>query len=77
MKNCCDTYCANHGCNQGRNCPARVASIGKKMHGPEPLSESPWRRQLKILAKWMLIAICVLSIMSIGAVIGFCLGVRA
>lgn len=39
--NCCDTYCANSGCNQGRNCPARVAHIGKKMHGPEPLSGSP------------------------------------
>lgn len=21
----CDSYCCNHGCNQGRNCPARQA----------------------------------------------------
>jgi hypothetical protein len=21
--NCCDEYCCNDGCNQGRNCPAR------------------------------------------------------
>ena len=20
----CDEYCANHGCNQGRNCPVRI-----------------------------------------------------
>ena len=25
----CDEYCANHGCNQGRNCPARS---GGKCH---------------------------------------------
>ena len=24
MKSCCDEYCSNHGCNQGRNCPARI-----------------------------------------------------
>ena len=75
--NCCDTYCANYGCNQGRNCPARVATIGKKMHGPEPLSGSPWRRQLKRLAAWMLIAIAILTIMSAAATVGFALGVRA
>lgn len=23
----CDEICCNHGCNQGRNCPARVAPI--------------------------------------------------
>ena len=24
MKSCCDEYCSTHGCNQGRNCPARI-----------------------------------------------------
>jgi hypothetical protein len=27
MKSCCDEYCANHGCNQGRNCPVRIERI--------------------------------------------------
>lgn len=22
---CCDEYCANHGCNQGDDCPVRIA----------------------------------------------------
>ena len=30
MKSCCDEYCSSYGCNQGRNCPARVARIGRK-----------------------------------------------
>lgn len=25
--NCCDEYCANHGCNQGRDCPVRALPI--------------------------------------------------
>lgn len=25
--NCCDEYCSTHGCNQGRNCPARIERI--------------------------------------------------
>lgn len=24
---CCDEMCASHGCNQGRNCPARKRPI--------------------------------------------------
>lgn len=24
MKSCCDEYCENYGCNQGRHCPARA-----------------------------------------------------
>jgi hypothetical protein len=23
---CCDDYCCNYGCNQGRNCPARACA---------------------------------------------------
>ena len=25
--NCCDEYCANHGCNQGRGCPVRATML--------------------------------------------------
>ena len=27
MKSCCDEYCSTHGCNQGRDCPVRIARI--------------------------------------------------
>ena len=42
--NCCD-----YDCNQGRNCPARVARVGQKMPAAEPLPESVWRYWLKRL----------------------------
>jgi hypothetical protein len=57
IKSCCDEYCSTHGCNQGRNCPVRVAKVGKKLHGPDPLPSSIWRYQLKKLGYWMLISI--------------------
>lgn len=47
--NCCD-----YECNQGRDCPARVAKVGQKMQAAEPLPTSIWRRQIKRLAYWML-----------------------
>ena len=52
--NCCDEF---GNCNQGRNCPVRVAKIGKKLHGPELLPTSTWREQLRLLAEWMLLGI--------------------
>lgn len=52
--------CCNKDCNQGRNCPARVAKIGRKDHAPAPLPASPWRAYLKHLARWMLICVAVL-----------------
>jgi hypothetical protein len=53
--NCCD-----YNCNQGRNCPARVAKVGRKDHAPAPLPASFWRAYLKYLAKWMLVCVTVL-----------------
>lgn len=55
--NCCDEY---GECRQGRDCPIRVAKVGRKDHAPAPLPASPWRAYLKHLAKWMLIGIFVL-----------------
>ena len=52
--NCCDE---NGNCNQGRDCPVRVAKVGQKVHGPELLPPSVWRYQLKRLACWVLMAI--------------------
>lgn len=54
MTNCCDDY---GNCNQGRDCPARVARVGRKMPAADPLPPSIWRDQLKRLGYWMLMAI--------------------
>lgn len=49
--------CCNHNCNQGRNCPARVAKIGRKGYAKEPYPPSSAPRYLKRAAKWVLIGI--------------------
>jgi hypothetical protein len=42
----CDDYCCNHGCNQGRDCPARKAPfVQYKTHFNElgePINEPPY-----------------------------------
>lgn len=55
--NCCD-----YNCNQGRDCPARVAKIGRKDHAPEPLPRSLWRERLVDLARVMLVVILVMLV---------------
>ena len=58
MNSCCDTYCTNYGCNQGRDCPVRatpVARIGRKDYTREALPPTSFKRQLRVLAKWLLI----------------------
>ena len=57
MQSCCDEYCANYGCNQGRNCPVSVAKVGKRMHGPEPLQSVMWRYWVRRLALWLLLGL--------------------
>jgi hypothetical protein len=57
--NCCDDY---GNCNQGRDCPVRVAKVGHRLHGPELLPPNMWRYQLKRLAYWMLMAVIGLTV---------------
>ena len=57
--NCCDAY---GNCNQGRDCPVRVAKIGQKMKCAESLPPSTWRYKVKCLAYWILIATLSLMI---------------
>jgi hypothetical protein len=52
--NCCDQF---GNCNQGRDCPVRVARVGQKMHGPEPIRGAGWRHWLKRLGYWLLTGI--------------------
>lgn len=55
--NCCD-----YDCNQGRDCPARVAKVKRRIpKHPAPLRDGQYlRRNLRHLAKWMLLAIAVM-----------------
>ena len=59
MTNCCDDY---GNCNQGRDCPVRVARVGQRMKTADPLPPSIWRDQLKRLAYWMLMAVIGLTV---------------
>ena len=59
MPNCCDDY---GNCNQGRDCPVRVATYRPVMRAADPLPPSIWRYQLKRLGYWMLMAILGLTI---------------
>jgi hypothetical protein len=59
MTNCCDDY---GNCNQGRDCPVRVAKIGKKLHGPEPLRGAGWRHHLKGFAYWLLMGLVGIAV---------------
>ncbi len=59
MPNCCDEY---GNCNQGRDCPVRVATYRPVMRAADPLPPSIWRDQLKRLGYWVLMAILGLTI---------------
>lgn len=68
--NCCDEYCSNHGCNQGRDCPvrmqrAKVAKIGRRDYGKEALPATAWRAYLRHLAKWMLIVLAIMCLVPV------------
>jgi hypothetical protein len=64
--NCCDEY---GECNQGRDCPVRVAKVKSRTpRYPTPLRQEISRVYLRHLAKWMLIAIAVLLVSA--AVVG-------
>ena len=57
MTNCCDEY---GNCNQGRNCPARVAKVGQRTPAAEPLPPPTLPGQMRQLTKWVLV--CTVTI---------------
>jgi hypothetical protein len=56
--------CCNHDCNQGRDCPARVAKAKPVMRAADPLPPSIWRYQLRRLGYWMLMGILGMLLLS-------------
>lgn len=51
-------YCCDGMCNQGRNCPARVAKVGQRYpKHPQAYPDSIWRRHLKALARFFLLGL--------------------
>lgn len=63
--------CCNHNCNQDRNCPARVAKIGRKDYAKEPYPPSSAPRYLKRAAKWALIGIAAALFAAAVLALGF------
>ena len=58
--NCCD-----YDCNQGRNCPARVAKVGQRTPAAEALPPSTLPQQMRQIAKWVLVCISTLWLASL------------
>jgi hypothetical protein len=56
--NCCDDF---GDCNQGWDCPVRVAKYKPVMLAAEPLPPSVWREQLRYLAEWVLLGLVGVS----------------
>ena len=60
--NCCD-----YQCNQGRNCPARMAKVGQRYPAAEPLPAPAGR--MRHVAKWVLVCIAALWLSSLVMVL--------
>lgn len=69
----CDEICCNHGCNQGRNCPARVAPI--KSSTPVHTEDD---QDLTFELSPVMVAGILLSVVAVAAMViagvGFLLG---
>ena len=50
--------CCDYGCNQGRDCPARVAKAKPVMQAAETLPSSTWRMNLRIWV-WLILTATV------------------
>ena len=57
--NCCNDF---GDCDQGRDCPVRVAKYKPVMLAADPLPPSIWRDQFKRLGYWMLMAVIGLTV---------------
>lgn len=69
--NCCNEY---GDCRQGRDCPASVAKVKRAVPKyPKAAPQGQYlRRNMRHLAKWMLIAIAVIfgTVIASGLIVG-------
>jgi hypothetical protein len=57
IMNNCDEFCWTHGCNQGKDCPVRVAKYKPTMYAADPLPPASWRARVNSLAYWMFLGV--------------------
>lgn len=55
-------HCCTNECHQGRNCPARVAKVGKRMPAAKPLMPMTRERYLKELVRAFLLTVSALLV---------------
>ena len=52
--------CCNYDCNEGRDCPARVAKARPVMWAAAPLPESKSKQHLRLIGAWMLRTVAIM-----------------
>ena len=61
----CDDYCCNHGCNQGRNCPARKTPATQRAIDEQAKTDRQGDNQINEGSSWNLVDLVVI----VGAVV--------
>ena len=67
----CDDYCCNHGCNQGRNCPARKTQASQRAIDEQAKTDRQGDNQVNEYSSWNLIDL--VAIVAAVAIIGLVL----
>ena len=67
----CDDYCCNHGCNQGRNCPARKTQASQRAIDEQAKTDRQGDNQINEGSSWNLIDL--VAIVAAVAIIGLVL----
>lgn len=67
----CDDYCCNHGCNQGRNCPARKTTSAQRAIEEQAKTDRQGDNQVNEDSSWNLVDLVV--IVAAVAIIGLVL----
>ena len=60
----CDDYCCNHGCNQGRDCPARKTQASQRAIDEQAKTDRQGDNQVNEGSSWNLVDLVVI----VGAV---------
>ena len=60
----CDDYCCNHGCNQGRNCPASKTPATQRAIDEQAKTDRQGDNQINEGSSWNLVDLVVI----VGAV---------